>query len=506
MSIILIILIGIEIVTCQRSKAFNNCPLPSIPYTKIIETSFDLTSHWGGQDNDYIIFECITGINPTTPPANATLTCKDKKWSNTNFKCDGMPHCKKRTFITENGRVEEDEEEFALIPQTTSWVAPGSIYNLICNEGFESDIKITRIKCDKNEWAPLPNCIRKSRCSGLPLRPNAQRVGVELKFVNKPTNGINLNEMTGVMFRGGSKLVQRCKKHYHLFPQNENGYTQIYEICRNDKWENMDGTESNYGCYRNFCEGIPDVQLQVHSKYTREYELDNTFMEGSYIRYHCQSNDLFLSTRQFGDTIACINGVWRPKNLTNVKCVIKSEIISTNGTSGGEMIVHSNGTDGIEHLLTECIFPFRYQNQIFHSCTKTESSRFWCNTLTQEYSGNFMYCDTEENESKYMKCKFPFFYNKQIHYGCVEDDNRGKWCSLTVNLLNDRENVQTRSCTQADEAMAAEPKCQFPFMYKNVRYDSCTIAPIDGNEQPNGPWCSLDFDMDQYNRWIICPQ
>ncbi|XP_058530554.1 binder of sperm protein homolog 1 isoform X2 [Ochotona princeps] len=82
-----------------------------------------------------------------------------------------------------------------------------------------------------------------------------------------------------------------------------------------------------------------------------------------------------------------------------------------------------------------CVFPFRYQGQVFHDCTQLNARHKWC-SLNQSYTGYWKYCTTAD----FAKCVFPFWFRRMIYWECTDDGNDfgKKWCSLTQDFNRDQ--------------------------------------------------------------------
>ena len=108
--------------------------------------------------------------------------------------------------------------------------------------------------------------------------------------------------------------------------------------------------------------------------------------------------------------------------------------------------------------ISNCQFPFVFQNKTYYGCTNVTDDKFWCSTNVDEKSRQHIrywgYCGDEcfkhteveeisfepekcfaEKENSTKECQFPFVYEKITYFGCITlNDPEGKpWCSTKVN-------------------------------------------------------------------------
>jgi len=90
-------------------------------------------------------------------------------------------------------------------------------------------------------------------------------------------------------------------------------------------------------------------------------------------------------------------------------------------------------------------------------------------------------------------CVFPFRYRGIVYDMCATVNSEVPWCSTQISSRGEHVKDQWGECkhscavacfTNGTAGSGAGQKCEFPFMYGGIRYDSCTT--IDSGI----PWCS----------------
>ena len=160
---------------------------------------------------------------------------------------------------------------------------------------------------------------------------------------------------------------------------------------------------------------------------------------------------------------------------------------------------------------SRCAFPFKYEKNIYHSCTTTDTLIPWCSTQTDgqlnHVGGHWGYCSescltqssdichTVGGHIPYAKCIFPFKYKDVTYYGCSTIDSKTPWCSTKTdskgNTIPHNWGHCSLSCFEysadqctTDGGPVPFAKCEFPFKYKGVTYNTCTLQDYES------PWCS----------------
>ncbi|XP_006142247.1 binder of sperm protein homolog 1 [Tupaia chinensis] len=83
----------------------------------------------------------------------------------------------------------------------------------------------------------------------------------------------------------------------------------------------------------------------------------------------------------------------------------------------------------------QCIFPFRFKDELYYDCIKFKTKHKWC-SLNKTFIGYWKFCNWED----FAKCMFPFWYRRMIYRECTDvgSESGKKWCSLTKNFNKDR--------------------------------------------------------------------
>ncbi|XP_062513883.1 fibronectin-like [Corticium candelabrum] len=186
-------------------------------------------------------------------------------------------------------------------------------------------------------------------------------------------------------------------------------------------------------------------------------------------------------------------------------CRCSEEVVSANITCGG----NSYGA--------ACSFPFIYNGDKYYGCTSVDHDQPWCATQEGLYSthekwGNCLCCEkptpvtvTCDGNGHNAACIFPFKYNNSVYYTCTMYDHNQPWCvthkgkgdnSLKwgdCNCPHTPESVQ-KTCDGSDE----KANCVFPFVYKESTYYTCT------NVGHNQPWCYTEKEDPDHTEWANC--
>ena len=139
-----------------------------------------------------------------------------------------------------------------------------------------------------------------------------------------------------------------------------------------------------------------------------------------------------------------------------------------------------------------------------------DESSLWCATIVdgnRVYNGdhNFGWCSSTCEETKIMQnvqhascnqCRFPFKYQGVDYNECTMKDERYLWCATDVDV-NGEYNGNFGWCSSScaappqqnnDQNTISCDQCQFPFKYKGVEYNECTM------EDESELWCATQVD------------
>jgi len=168
-----------------------------------------------------------------------------------------------------------------------------------------------------------------------------------------------------------------------------------------------------------------------------------------------------------------------------------------------------------------CKFPFFYKGNTYEACTVFDDNKNtpWCATSvdsngvmkTWEHC-NMENCKTECTTTAGDKCDFPFTLNGVEHTKCtLAESTDGKpWCSIgnlveldsrsMIKGICDLNACEVEDCTECvtDKGIP----CVFPFTYKEVTYNNCTLVDDVGGR----PWCSTQVNSEgEYTgQWGNC--
>uniref|UniRef100_A0A8C9T375 Fibronectin type-II domain-containing protein n=1 Tax=Scleropages formosus TaxID=113540 RepID=A0A8C9T375_SCLFO len=185
---------------------------------------------------------------------------------------------------------------------------------------------------------------------------------------------------------------------------------------------------------------------------------------------------------------------------------------------------------------SSCVFPFIAGGKTYNHCTTDYwfPGISWCST-TANYdgdkkwvycpsSGTVLYCNLQEISPDY--CVFPFKYNGQLYHSCTSVNSKHErlWCSLTSDFdqdhlwgycLGNLNYCEYSVCSLASLALMCvcdvfsciillcltEPSCIFPFTANGKTYEHCTTDYWF----PGIPWCATTPDYNKDQKWVYCP-
>ncbi|XP_069461690.1 seminal plasma protein pB1-like [Ambystoma mexicanum] len=95
-------------------------------------------------------------------------------------------------------------------------------------------------------------------------------------------------------------------------------------------------------------------------------------------------------------------------------------------------------------------------------------------------------------------CVFPFIYRGVTYHDCTMDgwNEKKYWCATTSSYDRDHRWIV------CNYVPPPKTSCVFPFIYRGVSYDTCTM---DGWSEKKY-WCATtsNYDKDPNHRWIVC--
>ncbi|XP_069835352.1 72 kDa type IV collagenase-like isoform X4 [Dendropsophus ebraccatus] len=97
-------------------------------------------------------------------------------------------------------------------------------------------------------------------------------------------------------------------------------------------------------------------------------------------------------------------------------------------------------------------------------------------------------------------CVFPFKYSRRLYYSCIPNNrvDNAYWCSKTLDYEQD---LQWELCTTlGGEERPIIAHCNFPFIFANNLFTSCTKE----GRSDNLLWCSTTPNYDKDGHWIFC--
>lgn len=108
------------------------------------------------------------------------------------------------------------------------------------------------------------------------------------------------------------------------------------------------------------------------------------------------------------------------------------------GEGSGELLIGDtcSTTDG-----DTCIFPFRYEEVTFHSCATVDNDRDWCCTkihnngacMKGQWGNCGASCDKKCATTGGATCVFPFKYEEVTYNSCTSADSAQPWCYTEVD-------------------------------------------------------------------------
>lgn len=159
-----------------------------------------------------------------------------------------------------------------------------------------------------------------------------------------------------------------------------------------------------------------------------------------------------------------------------------------------------------------CHFPFLFEGTSYTSCTtegRTDGLPWCATTADYDKDKKFGFCPSEllftfDGNSNEAPCVFPFVFQGVKYDSCTTDGrNDGyRWCATTANFDTD---TMYGFCPNRDTAVIGgnsegEP-CQFPFIFLEKTYTSCTSEGRSDGKL----WCGTTSNYDTDKKWGFCP-
>ncbi|XP_078670214.1 uncharacterized protein LOC144910713 [Branchiostoma floridae x Branchiostoma belcheri] len=187
-------------------------------------------------------------------------------------------------------------------------------------------------------------------------------------------------------------------------------------------------------------------------------------------------------------------------------------------------------TDGEDAWLwdeTSCVFPFMYKGVLYQKCTTHDSSHPWCSVdaIYQHGSGRWAYCKTSDDDSTKFtqtpvpclrdpRCVFPFYYKEKWHSDCTMENSIIPWCAWDYVLENGRWSYcQTTEQTPAHNEGSGLEKSPGEDMSGSGDETPCVFPFRYHGIWYSGctlvdsvvPWCAWDRDYEE-GRYTVCTQ
>uniref|UniRef100_A0A8C9WKI9 Fibronectin type-II domain-containing protein n=1 Tax=Scleropages formosus TaxID=113540 RepID=A0A8C9WKI9_SCLFO len=139
-----------------------------------------------------------------------------------------------------------------------------------------------------------------------------------------------------------------------------------------------------------------------------------------------------------------------------------------------------------------CVFPFKYNGQLYHSCTSVNSKheRLWC-SLTSDFDQDHLwgYCLGNLNYCEYSVCSLASLALS------ITDHRTFFYLFPTVSHMPPGEQLSKCQMT------LVKPSCIFPFTANGKTYEHCTTDYWF----PGIPWCATTPDYNKDQKWVYCP-
>ena len=254
-----------------------------------------------------------------------------------------------------------------------------------------------------------------------------------------------------------------------------------------------------------------------------------------YCREHCYSVSGHSGNHEDHDTVSCdqCQFPFGYKGVDHNSCTMEDEEylwcateLDENGgiqqwgwCSGNCTSVSGHSGNHEDHKAVtcdQCQFPFGYKGVDHNSCTMEDEEYLWCATELDENGGIQQWgwcsrnCTLDEQEDGTVgcdQCQFPFSYNGTEYHSCTEDYEDHLWCATELNEIGEMTDYGwcREMCLPEEEAhhilTVSCDQCLFPFSYKGVEYNSCTM------EDEEYLWCATELDENGgIKQWGWCSE
>eukprot|EP00095_Tigriopus_kingsejongensis_P012294 maker-scaffold324_size206069-snap-gene-1.33 protein:Tk12294 transcript:maker-scaffold324_size206069-snap-gene-1.33-mRNA-1 annotation:"PREDICTED: uncharacterized protein LOC101932660" len=204
-----------------------------------------------------------------------------------------------------------------------------------------------------------------------------------------------------------------------------------------------------------------------------------------------------------------VDGVWRC-SITNSAEQKTEQLVACDQSCIDELARPCHTTlnvlaDGTETSSSTCVFPFTYHGRTYHSCTNAGHDEYWCVTNDAPNDWAWGPCEvscpkfgwrdpeTQCRSIDHKVCQFPFIYEDQLYESCTFEDHEKPWCPYVLNNLGsvtEYWGICEQSCPGSQCLSEGLGPCVFPFGYQGQTHYTCTTV------DHNVPWCSIENDPD----------